>query len=322
MLLVLCKSYQIVTNFVSNQRSSHMSCPFAGAPVYGMLLSHAERLRVVGCGFKGKLVRLLSHAECGRHFEPQSNNDVRHKLMRCIVRRVAAGLAAAVRHKVAKEAEELCASGLCAAAVVPLQQAIDFGDFTSRALLAWMLVHGRKGVAQDVRRAFDLAEEGVRLGCHHCKGVMAYCLYDGHGCEIDWEQSLDLARQSSGRRSKYGQYMLGMLHQVGGRGLVVDIAQALAFYRLAAVQGLDVAQNWMGTMYYGGYGVARDLAEALRWYQLAAAQGYPEALFEVAEFHLYGYSVAADVVEAIRWYRRAQAAGHPLAKRTLEMLCA
>ena len=36
--------------------------PFAGAPVYDISLTHAERLRAVGCGLKGKLVRLLSLA--------------------------------------------------------------------------------------------------------------------------------------------------------------------------------------------------------------------------------------------------------------------
>jgi hypothetical protein len=34
--------------------------PFAGAQVYDMSLTHAERLRAVGCGLTGKLVRLLS----------------------------------------------------------------------------------------------------------------------------------------------------------------------------------------------------------------------------------------------------------------------
>jgi hypothetical protein len=97
----------------------------------------------VGCGFKGKLlVRLLSLG-VGRHFQPQRNWRACHSMMQSNVRRVAAGLAAAVRDNVAIEAEELCASGQCAAAVVPLQRAIDFGDFTSRAIKAWSLIHGR-----------------------------------------------------------------------------------------------------------------------------------------------------------------------------------
>jgi len=280
--------------------------PFAGAPVYDMSLTHAERVRAVGCGFKGKLVRLLSLG-VGRHFEPQRNWGACRKMMHSIVRRVAAGLAAAVRDKVAKEAEELCVSGQCAAAVVPLQRAIAFGDFTSRALMAWLLIDGREGVAEDQERGFELAEEGARLGCHHCQGVMAYCLWGSCGCEADAARSLEFARESSGRGSRYGQCALGTLHYEGETGLAEDYALAAAFFGLAAAQGLDKAQSELGDMYYSGEGVAQDYAEALRWWQLAAAQGDPDALYSVAHCHENGYGVRQSKAAAIRWYKRARA---------------
>jgi len=344
-----------------------LSRPLAGAAVYDMSLTHAERLCAVGCGLKGRLVRLLSlgmncttnsatpttlttsttsaspttqtssitttttttttnvttviittHQTC--YFEPQRNWGACRKMMLSIVRRVAAGLAAAVRDQVAKEAEELCASGQFAAAVVPLQRAIDWGDFTSRALKAWLHIDGREGVDKDMERGFELAEEGARLGCHHCQGVLAYCYWGGCGCEEDEALSLELARESSGRGSRYGQVTLGLLHFYGVGGVAEDDAQAVAFYRLAAAQGLDGAQHWLGFMYYLGDGVARDRAEALRLFQLAAAQGHPTALHWVARCHEHGEGVAADVAAAIRWYRRAQAAGHPHAEDDLERL--
>jgi len=293
--------------------------PFAGAPVYDMSLTHAERLCAVGSGLKGRLVRLLSLG-VGRHFEPQRNWGACRKMMQCNVRHVAAGLASAVRDKVAKEAEELCASGRCAAAVVALQRAIDWGDLPSRALNAWLLIDGREGVAKDKKRGFELAEEGARLGCHHCQGVVAWCYFWGKGCVKDRARSLELARESSGRGSRYGQDMLGTLHHLGAGGLAVDHAQAVAFYRLAAAQGLDGAQSNLGDMYRCGRGIAQDYTEALRLYQLAAVQGYPEALDSIAECHEKGWGVAADVAEAIRWYRRAQAAGHTGAAYTLRRL--
>ena len=80
------------------QVSQPVSRPFAGSRVYDMLLTHAERLRVVGCGFKGELVRLLSLG-MGRHCEPQGNSSVSRKMMQGIARRVAAGLAATVQSK-------------------------------------------------------------------------------------------------------------------------------------------------------------------------------------------------------------------------------
>ena len=131
---------------------------------------------------------------------------------------------------------------------------------------------------------------------------------------------LEMARESSGRGSRYGQLTLGDLYYWGKGGLAQDEAQALALYRLAAAQGLDGAQYSLGYMYQDGFGVAEDDAEGLRLFQLAAAQGHPDALYQVADCHEHGYGVAADVAEAIRWYRRAQAAGLSYAEDELERL--
>ena len=217
-------------------------------------------------------------------------------------------LAAAVGNKVGKEAEELCASGQCAAAMVALKRAVNLGHLPSRALKAWMLLDGRKGVAKDCIGAFELAEEGARLGCHHCRGVMAFCYWSGCGCEADDVRSLEMARESAGKGSRYEQCALGFLHLDGGGG-----PEAVDFFRLAAEQGLGLAQYQLGEAYYYGFGVAEDNAEALRWYQLAAAQGDRDGLYSVALFHEHGCSVSSNMAEAFRWYRSAQAAGHPTA---------
>jgi len=316
MLLVLVKMHfdtlvcaklcnlQGVALFSSVHLPPRLPRPFAGASVYNMSLTHAERLCAVGCGFKGRLVRLLSLG-FGRHFEPQRNRRACHQMMQMNARRVASKRMAAVRDEAAKEAEELCASGQCAAALVPLQRAIDFGNLPSRALKAWLLIHGREGIAQDRKRGFRLAEEGARLGCHHCQGVVAYCYFEGYGCKAAHVLSLSLARESSGRGSRYGQVTLGGLY---GMGVALDYAQALPLYLLAAAQGLDEAQLLLGSMYqYGPF--AEDLAEALRLYQLAAVQAHPLAMYTVAVCHEFGWGVPNNKVEAIRWYRRAAAAG-------------
>ena len=101
------------------------------------------------------------------------------------------------------------------------------------------------------------------------------CYLFGCGCEKDEARSLELARESSGRGSRYGQLALGKLLRVGVAGAAQDIAQAVALYRVAAAQGYDEAQSALGTMYAGGSGVAADVDEALLWYSLAAVQGNP-----------------------------------------------
>jgi hypothetical protein len=336
---------------------------FAGARVYRMSLTHEERLRAVGCGLKGKLVRLLSlgvictttstattattttinttsvtisvsttTAHHTRHVEPDRNRIACHKLMQSTVRRVAAGLAAVVRNKVAQEAAELfLEKGQCSAARVQLQRAIHLGDLPSRALEAWLAIGGfllseqwyESELSEDdeeQQAGFALAEEGARVGCHHCQGVMAVCYCWGAGCVKDAARSLELARESSEKGSRYGQCMFGMLYRNGGRRVAQDDAQSVALYQLAAAQNLDEGQYMLGYMYCNGNGVAQDFAEALRLFQLAAAQGHPYALFMVAECHEKGRGVRENNAEAIRWYRRAQEAGCLLAADAVRRL--
>jgi TPR repeat protein len=284
-----------------------------------MSLTHADRLRAVGSGFKGKLVRLVSLG-VGRHYEPQRNWRACHQMMQSTVRWVASQLLAAARDEAAKEAEELCASGRCAAALVPLQRAIDFGDFPSRALKAWLHIEGREGVVKNEPTALELAEEGSSFGCHHCQGVMAFCYAEGCGCEIDRARSLELARESSGRGSKYGQLTLALLSLPFGRNWSDG---SVPFYELAAAQGLDEAQFRLGQRFYRGVCVVEGLdsrVEALRWFRLAAAQGLHRAIFMVAFCHEHGQGVLENRKKAIRWYRRAQAAGCPRAAGKLRKL--
>jgi TPR repeat protein len=125
------------------------------------------------------------------------------------------------------------------------------------------------------------------------------------------ERSLELARESSEKGSRYGQFALGKMLQHGEGGLVADYAQAAAFYRLSAAQGLDAAQSYLGQMYQDGQGVAESFTEALRWLNLAAAQGHSHAMRNVAACH---------EIESSIWYERAQAAGDPEAEEVLERL--
>jgi TPR repeat protein len=178
-----------------------------------------------------------------------------------------------------------------------------------------MMSYGREGVVMNEDAALELAEKGVRLGCHHCQGVMADSGWLSHN-----PQSLELARISSELGSPYGQYALGKLYHLGRAGVVQNYAQAVALFRLAAAQNLDEAQFTLGYMSYYGNGVAQDYAEALRLFQLAAAQGHPEALYYVAKCHECGFGVTGNQAEGISWYRRAQAAGYYRASYDLRRL--
>ena len=56
-----------------------------------------------------------------------------------------------------------------------------------------------------------------------------------------------------------------------------DDAEAMRWYRLAAVQGHADAQVSLGAGYANGWGVLQDEAEAVRWYRLAAVPCHADA---------------------------------------------
>ena len=89
--------------------------------------------------------------------------------------------------------------------------AVCHGHVLSHAELADMLIEGREGVAVDRKRACGMVEEGARLGCHHCPGVLARYYLFGFGCAKDAARSLALARASADEGSKYGPLTRGKL---------------------------------------------------------------------------------------------------------------
>ena len=140
--------------------------------------------------------------------------------------------------------------------------------------------------------------------------MLAYCYRGGIGCTIDEARSLELARKSSGKGSRYGQFTLGMLYYDGEGGLAADITQAIAFYRLAAAQGLDSAQFCLGDMYDNG-DFANNVDEAERLYLLAAAQGHGEAMWRLSCI----YRAAGRSLDAKKWV------DHAMRANCFEALC-
>jgi TPR repeat protein len=180
----------------------------------------------------------------------------------------------------------------------------------SHAHLSNVLIEGRAGVAKDVKRGFALATAGAALGCAHSKGALSRCYTWGFGVSKDEARGLALGRESAAAGSCFGQYVIGRCYKVGYGGVAQDLAEAVRLLRLAAAQGLAVAQNSLGFMFDKGQGVAQDYAEALRLYGLAAAQGYAGAQNSLGFMFDKGQGVAQDYAEAVRLYSLAAAQGH------------
>jgi len=91
---------------------------------------------------------------------------------------------------------------------------------------------------------------------------------------------------------------------------VVDYAEAIKWYRLAADQGNANGQNNLGVMYEDGKGIPKDYAEAAKWYRLAAEQGNANGQYNFGNMYAFGQGVLQDNVMAHMWYNIASANGH------------
>ena len=203
-------------------------------------------------------------------------------------------------------------------AVSKLKRAVALGHVAAHAELVLLLSCRREGIqicSHCVPNCVDaLAKQGSALGCAHSRGVYAFLSVNNYtGGHFRGRpalvRGLRLARESAAAGSKYGQYVLGSLHLGGRCGLQHDIAQALVYFRLAAEQGLGLAQHELGEMYWHGHGVAQDHAAAAGWYRRAAQQGYGAACMNLSRCYTHGDGVDADRFQAIYWYKRAYVAG-------------
>jgi TPR repeat protein len=97
---------------------------------------------------------------------------------------------------------------------------------------------------------------------------------------------------------------------VKGRGVPIDFAEAIKWYRKAAEQGDSRAQTNLGYMYNKGFGVPQDFTEAAKWYRKADEQGGPDALFYRGVYN-EDLGVPRDYVEAAKWYHKAAEQGVP-----------
>ncbi len=99
-------------------------------------------------------------------------------------------------------------------------------------------------------------------------------------------------------------YWLGHMFMFG-QGIPVDQPRGTTLLRSAAIKGLGLAQDMLGTILADGVGVERNLTEAVIWFKKAADQGLPEAQYHLALCFEHGRGLDRNAREALRLYRAA-----------------
>ncbi len=99
-----------------------------------------------------------------------------------------------------------------------------------------------------------------------------------------------------------------------------DYIQAAFWYRKAADQGDDGAQNNLAILYDNGQGVPQDHVRAVHWYRIAADQGSTNAQFNLALNYSKGEGVPQDDAWAVHWLRKAANQNHDAAQYLLGIM--
>ncbi len=94
-----------------------------------------------------------------------------------------------------------------------------------------------------------------------------------------------------------------------GKGTLENDAEALQWYRKAAVQDHAVAHFFVGVVYAEGRGVPQDDAEALIWFRNAAELGLASTQFKLGYMYSSGQGVTENLTEAYFWFSLAVSNG-------------
>lgn len=132
-------------------------------------------------------------------------------------------------------------------------------------------------------------------------GMDAYSSADYETALAKWQP----LAEAGDARACYG---MGLLYG-NGFGVMMDDAQALHWYGLAAKAGHGEAANKLGIMHQNGWGVPMNDTEAAKWYTLAAEQGVVEAQNALGNLYRAEFSDMHDIRKAYMWFAVAAKLG-------------
>ena len=185
------------------------------------------------------------------------------------------------------------------------QRSAALGNAFGAANLGNSLFFGQ-GTSRNLPESFRWAQKGAEAGVPQALDQLGWQYLQGMGVVADIGSSKQYYAQSAALGDPVGEAELGWIY---GHVAPIDYAVAMKWYRKAAEQHQDMAENNLGFLYENGLGVTRDYAEAARWYQMAAGSGYARAQFHLGVLYAQGHGVPQDDSKAHALIEQASQSG-------------
>jgi TPR repeat protein len=98
---------------------------------------------------------------------------------------------------------------------------------------------------------------------------------------------------------------------------VTAYLQHVAVHRESPTKGRFYGSDALDTLYFKGLGVQVDYAQAMAWYRKTADQGVPAAIYSIGFIYDGSFGAPKDPKQAGAWMNKAAAAGSDEAKKWL-----
>jgi TPR repeat protein len=178
------------------------------------------------------------------------------------------------------------------------------------SLLAQMSMQRLEALfGQDAWRAADWVFVAAVEGLPQAQVCYGRMLLEGTGVTMDPAQALKWFRRAALNEDADAINMVGRCLD-NGWGTAEDTAGAAEHFQRAADRGHAWAQYNLGHMYLDGRGVLRDRTLAYLYYLKAAEQQHERAMNLVGRCCEEGWGRARDLDAAADWYRRSAEAGY------------
>jgi TPR repeat protein len=220
------------------------------------------------------------------------------------------------------------------------KKAADQGDARAQNNLGWMYANG-KGVVKNETTAAEWYKKSAEQGYEKAKVNLALIQTTTQQQTVENESSnlvtltipkiiieknnafteFEKTKLAAEQGLVIAQYYLGRMY-ANGEGVVKNDAIAVEWYTKAAEQGDAKAQNSLAYMYAKGLGVIKNERTAVEWYQKAADQGNAGAQFNLGVMYANGRGVIKNERTAVEWYQKAAEQGFAQAQYNLGVMYA
>ena len=161
---------------------------------------------------------------------------------------------------------------------------------------------------------FEELKTKAEKGDANAQLLIGDCYSVGRGVPLDQAEAVKWYRKAADQGNANAQCILGEIYSFGFYGVPIDKNEVVKWIRKAAEQGDALAQYSLAIFYEQGQGVETNYTEATKWHRKAAAQNFKEAQLHLGAAYEYGTGVPKNLQEAVKWYQKAAEQGYDVAQ--------